>query len=248
MKLNPESIEWAIEHLFLESDTDVFPKPLELDIIYKIKNDVIEKLEQIDIGAYNWNPARRFIIPKTDISFRIITQLDPIDNIIFSGIIYEYGNLIEKKRIPKNKNKVFSYRFSPQKDGKLYDITNSWKNFWDSCLGQSKKHKFVMYCDIADFYNQVYHHSIENMLDSCGFQTEIKNAIMRLIKSITQNISRGIPIGPHSFHLIAEMVLIPIDESLELRQIEFCRYMDDYVFFLTNKMNLEKLFFNLLKY
>lgn len=36
MKLQKESIEWAINHLFKENDTDLFPRPIELDIIQDI--------------------------------------------------------------------------------------------------------------------------------------------------------------------------------------------------------------------
>ncbi len=42
MKLSEQSLSWAIEHLNKFGDTDLFPKPLEFNIITENKNDVLE--------------------------------------------------------------------------------------------------------------------------------------------------------------------------------------------------------------
>lgn len=85
--------------------------------------------------------------------------------------------------------------------------------------------------DISDFYNQIYHHTVENQLGESGLPNAIIKFIMRMLEDITKTVSRGIPIGPHSSHLLAEMTLIPIDDSLSIKGIDFCRYADDiYVF------------------
>jgi hypothetical protein len=49
-------------------------------------------------------------------------------------------------------------------------------------------------------------------------------------------VSRGIPVGPHSTHLIAEAALIPIDNSLRYNGIDYCRYMDDFVAFCNTEL------------
>jgi len=234
MKLNQSSISWAMKHLFKESDTDLFPKPLEIKVINDMHDKVLDKLKDVDLGNYKWKAARRFVIPKAEFSYRIVTQLDPIDSILFSAIVYEYGKFIESRRQPINK--VFSYRFSPSSDGTLYSNQTAWSDFWQTCLQKSKSFKYIVYLDIADFYNQIYHHVIENQLISCGLPNQIIRSVINLLGSVTQTVSRGIPIGPHASHLIAEMSLIPIDESLVLRKIEFCRYADDIVIFCDSEM------------
>lgn len=100
MKLDKESILWGIEHVYKDSDTDLFPKPAEINIIYNDKEHVSSKLENIDISNYTWKPCRRFIIPKSDLSYRVATQLDPLDSILLAAIIYQFGNKIESKRVP----------------------------------------------------------------------------------------------------------------------------------------------------
>ena len=237
MKLNENSIRWGLDHINKEGDTDLFPKPIEINIFKEIEDKIVNNLKEQDIGSYQWNPCRRFIIPKSEFSYRLATQLDPIDSIMLSSIIFQYGNLIENKRIPVADKKVFNYRFNPKSDGYLYDRDNAWKNFWSSCKEKNKKYKYAVYMDISDFYNQIYHHVIENQLIECGFPNEIKKSLMNLLESLTQKVSRGIPIGPHSVHLIAEMSLIPVDNSLVLKGFEFCRFSDDIVIFCNDEID-----------
>jgi len=239
MKLSLNSLNWSVKHLYKESDTDLFPKPIEIDIMYKTRGSFLNALQNVDIGNYKWNASRRFIIPKDELSYRVATQLHPIDNMIFSAIIYEYGKLIEEKRLPISEKRIFSYRFSPDQDGTLYTRGSAWIDFWKKCLEECNKCEYIIYTDISDFYNQIYHHNIENQLTQSGFPNEVNKALMRLFESITQKTSRGIPIGPHSSHLIAEMSLIPIDESLMQRGLNYCRYVDDFIIFCSSKENAQ---------
>ncbi|MTJ49029.1 RNA-directed DNA polymerase [Dolichospermum sp. UHCC 0259] len=231
MKLQEHSLRWALNHLVKYSDTDLFPKPIEFDVLYKIQNDTINRLKDIDLGNYQHNAARRFIVPKDEISYRTATQLDPLDNIMLTAIIYEYGQLIENKRIPISEEKVFSYRFSPQDDWSLYNSNVSWTEFWSVCKNKISNYQYAVYLDIADFYNQIYHHNIENQLMDVDFPNQVKKWIINLLEKVTAKVSRGIPVGPHSTHLLGELSLIPLDNILTLKGLDFCRFVDDIVIF-----------------
>jgi hypothetical protein len=231
MKLTTDSIKWAIDHLEKENDTDIFPKPIEISIIKECKDDVIRVLSNIDIGNYKWRPSRRFLIPKDELSYRVITQLDPLDSVFLSAIIKSFGQKIEDNRIPINKRVVFGNRFNPAKNGFLYKSDGQWGKFWKAAKSRAKKNKYMLRFDIADFYNQIYHHTIENQLIECGLPNEVKNSICDLFNVVTLKVSRGIPVGPHSTHIIAEAALIPIDNSLTYHGINYCRFMDDFFAF-----------------
>ncbi|MHA0856448.1 RNA-directed DNA polymerase [Paenibacillus sp. CMAA1364] len=221
----------AINHLQLEKDTDLFPSPKEIDILKELEDKVIQRLKDYDLTQHQFQSSRRFVIPKTELSYRTATQLDPIDSLLLAAVIFEYGHLIEMRRRPKKEKTVFSYRFNPQEDGIFYSDENSWKEFWASCLEKSSSKRYVVRMDISDFYNQIYHHTVENQLIEAGFPNQISKFIMRVLEDITKTVSRGIPVGPHFSHLLAEMTLIPIDDSLSIKGMEFCRYADDiYVF------------------
>jgi hypothetical protein len=89
--------------------------------------------------------------------------------------------------------------------------------------------------DISDFYNQIYHHTVENQLNESGLPNQATKWIMRLLEATTAKVSRGIPIGPHATHLLAEATLIPIDNSLTARGYTFRRYVDDIVLFFNSE-------------
>lgn len=235
MKLEESSIRWALDHLFKESDTDLYPRPYELQILFEEKEEVIKLCKNIDVAQYHWKAARRFLIPKDELSFRNATQLDLIDSILIGAIIFQFGEGIEKRRIPEKEKVVFSYRFKPLPDGTLYKNNTAWNDFWENCRITAEFYEYVVICDISDFYNQIYLHTIENQLAESKFPPEIVKKISSLLTSITQKNSRGIPIGPHVSHLLAEMSLIPFDENLSFREIEFNRYVDDIIIFCEDR-------------
>jgi hypothetical protein len=231
VKLDEKSIRWSLNHLIKYGDTDLFPRPIEFDSLYEIENITVEKLKDLDLGNYQYGASRRFIVPKDELSYRTATQLDPLDNIVLTAIVYEYGNQIESRRIPISENRVFGYRFAPQEDCSLYNPSVSWLEFWNNCKEKSSNYKYAVYLDIADFYNQIYHHNIENQLIESGFPNQIRKWIMNLLESVTAKVSRGIPVGPHSTHILGEMSLIPVDNSLSMKGLDHCRYVDDIVIF-----------------
>ncbi len=240
--LPEKAYRWAIKHLLKENDTDLFPRPYELTIIKEMEDKLIATLVNLNIAQYEWNAARRFLVPKDNLSYRKATQLNPIDSIILAAIIYQYGPQIEKKRAKSET--VFSYRFKPLANGTLYSNKSAWEDFWTACRDEIADYdedddsyslrgdyQFVATCDISDFYNQIYLHTIENQISACGLPNQVKVQIAELIKSLNQSVSRGIPVGPHATHLLAEMSLIPTDAALAIKGIPYLRYVDDMVFF-----------------
>jgi retron-type reverse transcriptase len=232
--LNEESVKWAIDFIYSHSDGDLFPRIPEIESIKTYKDDFAALIAGTeDLSQFSPGACRRFLVPKDEISYRQATQLDPQDSIILTSIVYQYGMGIENRRL--DCNKVFSYRFDPHSDNSLYSSSDSWNDFWASASKKSLGFKYVLYCDIADFYNQIYHHTVENQLIESGFPNQAKKWIISLLESTTANVSRGVPIGPHPIHIIAEATMIPIDNSLNTQGINFLRYVDDILIFCNSE-------------
>lgn len=233
MPLQDNSISWAINFLYNHSDGDLFPKILEIDVIKELKDEFIKLVKGKDLSLFAPGSCRRFLVPKDETSYRQATQLDPQDSIILTALIYQHGQGIENRRLPNTK--VFSYRFQPDEILGLYASQNAWNNFWESAYEQSHNFSTILYCDIADFYNQIYHHTVENQLIESGFPNQAIKWIISLLKSTTAGVSRGLPIGPHPIHLIAESAMIPIDNSLSSSGVNFIRFADDIVVFCDSR-------------
>lgn len=243
MVLNPQSLEWAIDFIYNHSDGDLFPKVLEMGAIYDRKSDFVSEVKGRNLSDFPVGSSRRFIVPKDDLSYRQATQLDPQDSIIFSAILHQFGDGIEKRR--KSKEKVFSYRFEPDNINGFYQSQSGWNDFWAKAKIKSAECGVVLYCDISDFYNQIYHHTVDNQLINSGFPNQATKWIITLLESTTAGVSRGIPVGPHAAHLLAEATLIPVDNSLEDRGINHIRYADDILIFCSDENDARKTLFDL---
>jgi retron-type reverse transcriptase len=229
MTLDKDSIIWAIDFIRNHSDSDLFPKMLEIDVMSDKRDEFAQLIEGKDLTQFLPGACRRFIVPKDELSYRQATQLDPQDAIILSAAIYKFGQGIENRR-PKD-DIVFSYRFRPDNVAGLYANKSAWNNFWQEAYRKSFRSGAVLYCDIADFYNQIYHHVVENQLAQSGFPNQATKWILKLLESTTAGVSRGVPVGPHGIHLIAEATMIPIDNSLTTHDLNFIRYVDDIMVF-----------------
>lgn len=225
--LTDESIRWSIDFLIRHADGDIFPKLPEIAAIKENVDHFVSQIAGHTLTEFGPMPCRRFLVPKDEVSYRQATQLHPQDSIILTAIVYQYGAEIEKLR--QAYDIVFSNRFSPtDKDG-LYFRRGGWNEFWSHAKARAAQVGSVLLCDISDFYNQIYHHTVENQLIQAGLPNQIVKWIMSLLESTTAGVSRGVPIGPHAIHLIAEATMIPIDNSLKQQGIQFLRYVDDIV-------------------
>ena len=161
-------------------------------------------------------------------------------------MIREYGDLIETKRIPYREEVVFSHRFEPMLDGTMYKIDADWIAFWEKSKEKASQiGGFVAITDVSNYYNQIYHHRLENQLASSGLPNEAVKSIIRLFSNITQSVSRGIPVGPHVTHLLAECAFDPIDRNLLDAGYTYCRFVDDIHFFCKEKPQAQIAFYDL---
>jgi hypothetical protein len=240
MPLDKNSIDWALSHLSILGDSDLFPKPTELKPLLDQIDDVKTLITSREVSQFMPNPARRFMVPKDEFSFRRATQLNIFDSIILTAIMCQYGDGIESRRHPIGENIVFSYRYDPQPDYWLYNQDYNWTPFWQQCYEKSKGYSHALVLDISDFYNQIYHHTIENQLIESGFPNPAIKWIMNLLESLTAQVSRGIPVGPHAAHLLAEASLIPLDNSLTSHGIEYVRFVDDIIVFENGEKDCRK--------
>jgi hypothetical protein len=170
MTLSVEAIEWAVQFVADHSDGDLFPRVSEMAAIRDRKADFAKEIAGKPLGTFEPGPHRRFIVPKDDLSYRQATQLDPQDSIILSAVVFQYGDMIEARRRPKSQ--VFSYRFAPSAQQGLYIDPSSWNDFWITAANYGRKAGCILYCDISDFYNQIYHHVVENQLIASGLPNQ----------------------------------------------------------------------------
>lgn len=160
-QLNPKSLDWALAQHESQGDTDLLPIPFELDIIRSAWNEIRTYLARVDIENYPWTAFRNMLVPKDELLFRNSTQLNPLDSLIFAAITKEIASRIENTRMSRDEETVFSYRYDASSQG-FYGDNSGWMAFWESSRQKALNAGVVLVTDITDYYNQIYHHTLEN--------------------------------------------------------------------------------------
>lgn len=250
LKLRESSLNWALENIKKHNDTYVFPQPFEFEAIEANWDEIRNHLKALNVYSSGVRPYRTAVTPKSKLGFRISTQLDPLDSIIYNAIIFEIHKDIENARLPKERDVAFSFRLNPDADGNLYDKDYNWDKYKEKekKLTALSHHNFIIATDIADFFPSIYLHNIETVLRECvkksGHATHAETLI-NIIKAMHLNQThKGLPVGPQFSRPIAELILDGIDRVLLDNKFVFIRYVDDYRIFCTSESEAyEKLAF-----
>jgi hypothetical protein len=231
LKLQPESLDWALAHVLTRGDTDILPLPFEYEAIAFDWEPLRSHLADIDIDTFAVRDLRRCLAPKHGLGLRIATQLDPLDTLIICALVYEVGTQFEAVRVPKSENRVFSYRFLPAGDGQMYDPSVTYSSFRARSLkmAQERPSGYMVITDIADFFPRLYAHPMENaMRVAAASAPDHARVITKLISAWNMSVSYGIPVGPAPFRLISEVTIADVDQALLAEGVDFCRFSDDF--------------------
>ena len=235
LKLSRASIQWAIGQASNYGDTDVFPPVFEFEAIEHQSDEIIRWLTDDNILDWNVRPPRRCITPKHRYGFRISTQLDPIDFLIYTALVYEIGEELEIRRVPIGDNIVHSYRFQPEGDGRMFKPDTNYETFRQKCKDMAEDCEWVTIADIADFFPRLYLHRVKNALDSATSKNNHVRALEHMLSSWNEHYSYGIPVGCMASRLIAEVAIDDVDRSLLSRGTKYTRFSDDFRIFCQTK-------------
>jgi len=194
-------------------DTDIFPFPFENHVLFDKPAESIQLL----LDLYKNFEERLAQYPPSNISalapvsytgFRWATQLDPLWNAFFFGVVLSIGDKIESRRIPKDQETVFSYRFNNDvTSADLFDQASSWRTFMEKSLSVAKDKKFVVTCDISEFYPRLNHHRLENALRQLRLRGDQPTKIMKFLENFSDSYSFGLPIGGPAARILSEFVI-----------------------------------------
>jgi hypothetical protein len=233
-RLSEVSLTTALRHLVRYGDTDIFPHLPELKFFADEEEKVIAELKTLDLDSYHPNGAIECLAPKSRLGFRIAHQLLALDNLLMLACAVEVGSLIEAKRLPAEGLESFSYRFSADEHGGIFDAGHTYK---DWLVGQKEylqnNHcQIVVSTDISDFYARVNFHRLDNLLDDVAGNHGAARFLKKQIKIIRAKQSFGLPVGGAAARILAELSLMDTDRALQDRGFFATRFVDDFRIFL----------------
>lgn len=231
--LSKESVLRAIEHISAIGDTDLFPRLPEAAFFVACADEAADLVGKMNVGSYNPVSSVEVLIPKSKLGFRIGHQLTAPDALIYTAAVIENADGIEDLRRRTSGAVAFSYRYDSQGGPRLFEANRGYHD-WLSYLvsfgatGPFADAKSVLETDIADFYQRINFHRIENILDDVNASRKSAGAIKKIIQVCRSKQSFGLPVGSSASRLLAEGLLCDTDRILQDMELQASRYVDDY--------------------
>lgn len=232
--ISETSVRRAINHLGALGDTDLFPRLPEMRCFLERPGAIAKDCEKLNIGQYTPTGPVETLTPKSWLGFRIAHQLTASDNVIYLAALLDCAPLLEAVRLPKEDNEAFAYRYVEGDAIRIFEGARGYHQ-WLAHLSDfgGPENPFAedrpaIVTDISDFYQRIYFHRIENVLQDAGCPKGPAELIKKVIKTSRARQSYGLPVGTAASRLLAECLLHDTDMLLKNMGVKFTRYVDDF--------------------
>jgi hypothetical protein len=249
--LDERSLDWAIIHLTRFCDNDFFPAAFEFQVFADNWQELRNHVLAIDLDSYVPRPPLVRLAPKATGSYRILHRLDPIDSLIYTALVHEFHEALQKVGGAESEGLIRSLRVELSADGQFFSTgRNAWQQYTErvetlatgyQVCGSQNAGGYVVVTDIHDFYGHIQPRRLVQMLiDSKAIRPDRAQALGRFLPPLCTGTGRGVPAGPGATAVLAEMVLADIDLKIASFTRDFARWGDDLCMFFRTRVEAEK--------
>lgn len=244
--INAEHLDFAFRHITHYYDTDFFPRAEEFFAIGHAWGEVKSFLLNSDFDTILSAPPLVEPWPKPKSGFRIVHQPEPLDSLVYAALAKKIASEVEAARAAPEV--ACSYRIS-ESDRSFFGDGSGFKVYRERCENLSAEYPFVLSADIADFYNKIYLHRLQNAIQlAIDVPEGISKRIEYFLTALNSKASQGIPVGPAASIIMAEAALIDTDQFIDGRGFQHVRYVDDFRIFGNSHGELQSLLQDLCVY
>lgn len=234
-------LDVAIQRVYRNIIAGSFPNHLDAAILKQFPIDVKNRVEQLlndDTMEWANGSARFFDLPKRDGLVRPICYLDVDVAVAFQALVDAATTPIEQHISSIYDDNILSHRlksasspvmFLPSSEtyGRFVDIQHR--------MAHSKAYSHCLKLDIANYYERIYHHKLQQLLERRGVPGVITSALCKLLRKFSNGDSHGIPQGLWASDYLGNAYLLYLDEFLHTKGFYAIRYADDYRIFCTSE-------------
>lgn len=239
IRVDLEHFTRAAAEIGHDGDNDTLPYDLDAAFVKERSDDLSRLCLELFRGIENGKAgkahefmnglsisAERLLVPSGPHGFRITTKIHPFWNLYLNGIGLAIAEANERQR----STRAHSYRLGGTGPG-FFDRRKSWRTYKQATLqepGLDKEQSVVIQTDISSFYESIYHHRLENAVRDIAPNSTVPVQIDRMLSQLAAGRSFGLPVGGQCSRILAEVMMTPIDRTLEDRGLIWHRYVDDY--------------------
>ncbi len=224
-----------------------FPKELPPPFTTKVFSDYFKAMSNFKgmQGNKKTSIYSQFSIPKLNYFRTKVALVNPYNFLVLAEVIKDNWTNID--RIFNGSSLTTSL---PTINAHTFNTQKTFSEFKEESLLQSLGKNTLLITDISRFYSSIYTHSIpwaihtKPVAKANNAHSLYGNAIDSAIRNCQDKQTNGIPIGPITSLIIAEILLCDIDKKLlsSGNVLNGKRYIDDFMLFFNNSVEAEEFF------
>ncbi len=238
-------IDWekAIRNIEVDARSDFILAP-HFDIIFREKSGELAQQLTSELGSGSYEPQLPITmsVPKQGILTRPGSILLPHDRLLYQGLIED---ILPKMEAQMDRGRTFSHVPSHEDDKLFEDSFESWNSFQAKIEAICEANRFVLKCDVANYFETLPQHNLINALDGCGCRAESVRLLEKLLSGFRQKASQGIIQGIFPSDVLGNFYLSDIDAMCSLKGLSSARYVDDLYIGFDSMLNA-RIFLNLM--
>ena len=218
-----------------------FPNRLDAELLRQFPKEIRDRVnELLQDQAMDWanGSARFFDLPRRDNLVRPICYLDIDIAVVYQALVDAVGKVVEPYLLAEFDDRVLGHRLKSDLSETMFrDHSEAFSTFiaiqHHYATGPSFSHCVKL--DIANYYERIYHHKLQQLLEVQGVSGSVTSAVSTLLRKFANGDSHGIPQGLWASDYLGNIYLLYLDEFLKARGIYAIRYVDDYRIFCNSE-------------
>ncbi|MEV5252855.1 RNA-directed DNA polymerase [Streptomyces werraensis] len=198
----------------------------------EVRKKVVSSLKDGDVGP---DYLEIVDLPKNSVAVRPIARLAVHDRLVYDTLVFSIAELVEDQL----RSSVHSARWGD--NGKAFwSPINNWVSMQKKGVRMMAKAPYQLArTDVVSFYEHIDADTLAIDIQSAGATRWVTEHLIRYIR-VFQSSSHawGIPQGPDSSAILANLYLLPVDEFVYRSGLDYLRYSDDMMLFDTERESL----------
>lgn len=169
-------------------------------------------------------------LPKNAVAVRPIARLSVHDRLVYDTLVFSIAELVESQL----HDSVYSARWGD--NGKpFWSPVNSWVSMQKRGVQLVSDTPFQLArTDVVSFYEHIDIDTLAIDIQSTGASPGVVESLITYLRMFqSSSHAWGIPQGPDSSAILANLYLLPVDEFVHRENLKYLRYSDDMMIFDT---------------
>jgi hypothetical protein len=225
-----DRLEDAWKYLLLNAGDRYLPDIISLaDVDNEWSNFKDSLIRRVVNGEYSPTLVDVIDLPKDELNVRPLSRFSLEDRLVYEACLFAVAPIIDTV-IP---NRVYSYRWSKWK-GRLYSPKTRWVLMQKRAkrIHRRQPGHLLLRTDISAFYEYIDLEILHGELRTLGLPSWALLTIESFLRDFnTFSHAWGLPQGPDSSGVLANLYLLPLDNMIRRHGLQHVRYSDDLMVF-----------------